>query len=205
MNPDGGYCHRLPHGVVLPIRVIAGTLKSRLMKTPRGGMVRPTSDRVRESLFSIVERDAEDCCVLDLFAGAGSLGIEAISRGASHVTFVENSPQVVPILKENIEDLDIRDRTTVMEADVLGVLKEFSTRRAKFGMVFMDPPYSESLAHRAMEALALSGVVAEDGIVVAEHRKTDLLEQTYGELTLTRVLKFGDTWISIYRREPCRR
>lgn len=185
------------------IRIIAGSLKSRLVNTPRGDIVRPTSNRVRESIFSVVEDHAENCCVLDLFAGAGSLGIEAISRGASHVTFVENSPQAVRVLRENIEHLDIQDRTTVMKVDVLGVLKEFSARRARFGMVFMDPPYSESLAHRAMAALALSGVVTEDGIVVAEHRKEDLLEQTYGELVLTRVLKFGDTWVSIYRREPC--
>lgn len=189
---------------MLPIRIIAGTLKSRLMKAPRGSAVRPTSDRVRESLFSVLGDSAEDCCVLDLFAGAGSLGIEAISRGASHVTFVENSPQAVPILRENIRNLDIHDKTTVTEADVFSVLKGFSRMPARFGMVFMDPPYSEGLAHKAMEALAVSGVVAEEGIVVVEYRKTDLLQQTYGDLTLTRVLEFGDTRVSIYRREPCR-
>jgi len=190
---------------MLPTRIVAGKLKSRLVKTPKGDTVRPTSNRVRESVFSIVEDHAEDCCVLDLFAGAGSLGIEAISRGASHVTFVENSPHVVRVLKENIEHLDIQNRATVMKVDVFGVLKEFSTKGARFGMVFMDPPYSENLAHRVMKSLASSGVVAEDGIVVTEHGKADSLEQTYGELALTRVLKFGDTWVSIYRREPCRK
>lgn len=177
-------------------------MKSRQIKTSRGEGLRPTSDRVRESLFSVVGESVEDCCVLDLFAGAGSLGIEAVSRGASHVTFVDNSRQVVRILKENIERLNIKDRTTVKKGDALKVLKSLSARRARFSVVFLDPPYSKGLAQKAMKALASGGLLADSGVVAVEHSRKDPLDQEYGDLVLSRVLQFGDTCVSIYGREP---
>jgi 16S rRNA (guanine(966)-N(2))-methyltransferase RsmD len=187
------------------MRVIAGDLKSRVIKTPKGEKVRPTSDRVRESVFSVVGECVVDSCALDLFAGAGSLGIEAISRGASHVTFVESSPDVAKVLEYNTSQLKIEDRATVREGDVFKVLKGLSTRRARFGIVFMDPPYSKDLAHKGMEALSSSAVVADGGLVVVQHGKRDPLDEDYGELVLVRVLEFGETRVSIYRRGACER
>ncbi len=187
------------------MRIIAGIFRSRTIKAPRGDEVRPTSDRVRESLFSILADEIEGSSVLDLFAGAGTLGIEAVSRGASLVTFVEVSSKVARVLKANLASLGVEDRAVVFERDVFEALKELSRRGARFGVVFMDPPYSEGIAGRAMEALAESGVVQEGGTVVAEHESGGPLLEKYGALDLSRRARFGETALSFYRREECQK
>jgi 16S rRNA (guanine966-N2)-methyltransferase len=185
------------------MRVIAGLFKSRTIRAPRGDEVRPTSDRVRESLFSILGGEIDGSSVLDLFAGAGTLGIEAISRGAEFVTFVEISSKVVGILKANLESLGIEDRTAVFAGDVFKTLEELSRRQARFGVVFIDPPYSRGIAQRAVGALARSGVVREGGTVVVEHESRGPLLEEYDGLKLSRRAKFGETAVSIYRRHEC--
>jgi 16S rRNA (guanine966-N2)-methyltransferase len=189
----------------MAMRVIAGLFKSRTIRAPRGDEVRPTSDRVRESLFSILAGEIDGSSVLDLFAGAGTLGIEAVSRGAKFVTFVEMSSKVVGILKANLESLGIEDRTAVFAGDVFEALEELSRRRSRFGVVFIDPPYYKGTAQRAVEALARSGLVGEGGTVVVEHESRRLPLEEYNGLKLSRRVKFGETAVSIYRRHECQK
>lgn len=185
------------------MRVISGLLRSRRIDSPKGRDVRPTSDRVRESLFSVIERDVQDACVLDLFAGSGALGIEAISRGASFVTFVELSPRVAGVLRENLRALEIEEKASVTVGDAMETVRDLSRRRARFGVVFMDPPYSRGLSAAASSAVAEGGILAEDGVMVVEHAKKDILEAPPGGFWLARFLEFGDTVVSIYRRNGC--
>lgn len=187
------------------MRVIGGTLRSRKIKSPKGEEARPTSDRVRETLFSVIQSDVEGSCVLDLFAGPGTLGIEAISRGASFVTFVEMSPDVAKVLEANIEGLGIEEKSLVRREDGLKVLRDMTADNSTFGLIFMDPPYSAGLAGEALRLIAEGGIVAEDGLVVVEHSKEDSLGDPGGGLLVVRVLDFGGTHVAIYRREGCAR
>jgi 16S rRNA (guanine(966)-N(2))-methyltransferase RsmD len=185
------------------MRVIGGKLRSRRIYSPKGEEARPTSDRVRESLFSVIQGDVEDSCALDLFSGPGTLGIEAISRGASFVTFVEKSRKMATVLQRNLESLGITDRGLVKEADVFQAVRDMSRNGANFGLVFMDPPYSTGLAREALHLVAKGGIVAENGLVVVEHAKAEPLESPVKGLTRVRVLDFSPTHVSIYRRGVC--
>jgi 16S rRNA (guanine(966)-N(2))-methyltransferase RsmD len=187
------------------MRVIGGTLKSRRIDSPKGEEARPTSDRVRESLFSVIQDEVEDSCALDLFSGPGTLGIEAISRGASFVTFVEKSRKVAEVLQANLESLGIADRGLVKVADVFKTVRDMSRNRANFGLVFMDPPYATGMAGEALRLVSEGGIVADDGLIVVEHAKAEPVEGLVEGLTLLRVLDFGQTKVSIYRRDVCAR
>jgi 16S rRNA (guanine(966)-N(2))-methyltransferase RsmD len=185
------------------MRVTGGTLKSRQIRSPKGRSARPTSDRVRESLFAVIEGDVVDSCVLDLFAGPGTLGIEAISRGASFVTFVERSREVASVLRTNLRSLCIEDRASVRIEDSLEAVRRFSAGRASFGLVLLDPPYSVGLAAEALQRIMEGGIVTEGGVVAVEHSKRDSIQDSSVGFALDRVLEFGDTQVSIYRRKEC--
>jgi 16S rRNA (guanine966-N2)-methyltransferase len=185
------------------MRVIGGMLRSKRIRSPKGRDARPTSERVRESLFSVIEDFVVDSCVLDLFAGPGTLGIEAISRGASFVTFVESSEEVANVLRSNLRDLNIEEKASVETVDALEAARRMSGERAKFGLVFIDPPYSTRLAVEALRIIAEGGILAEGGLAAVEHSKRDSIGDPPGELILEKVLRFGDTQVSILRRVRC--
>jgi len=187
------------------MRIIGGTLRSRQIRSPEGKQARPTSDRVRESLFSVIGREVEDQCVLDLFAGPGTLGIEAVSRGASFVTFVEASERVSAVLRTNLRDLSIEEKASVKTGDVFDAVRGMSLRKAKFGLVFLDPPYSKGYAVRALRLVMESGIVPEDGMIVVEHSIREVMADPAVGFSLRKVLRFGETQVSIYRRQPCER
>jgi len=186
------------------MRVIAGTYRSRVLKSLKGLVLRPTSDRLRETLFNVLGPNVAGARVLDLFAGTGAIGIEALSRGASEVVFVENHPPAAALIRRNLDALGIRSGATVLGVDALRGLEKFSSRskssEAGFGFVFLDPPYAAADEYaRVLDFLGHSKLIARDGIVVAEHRrKVDLLER-YGSLRRYRVLQQGDAALSFYR------
>lgn len=152
------------------MRVIAGELKGRRILSPRGRDVRPTYDRVRESLFGILEPDIPGSLVLDLFAGSGSLGIEALSRGATEVVFVERSTAVLRVLEENITALGLEDRSFVLKGDALRLARDRRIPRAPFDLVFVDPPYSSGDAGRSL--VLLPPLLAPGALVVVEQAAT---------------------------------
>lgn len=172
------------------MRIIAGTHRGRRIAAPRGGHVRPTSDRAREALFSILG-PVQGAAVLDLFAGSGALGLEALSRGAAEATFVDNRPWLA---ENNAEALGLTDRTTVVRADVLKFLDR--TPDGSFDLVLCDPPYG--LPERISSRLAplVRAVLAPGGRVIVECSPENPIEIG---LELTRERAYGDTMIRAYR------
>jgi len=192
------------------MRVIAGTFRSRPLLAPPGLATRPTADRLRETLFNVLTQGAVNriagAAFLDMYAGSGAVGIEALSRGASSVTFVEQEAQALAVLQKNLDNLGIRGADARIEKKSVarylrGAIEKAGT--GPFGVVFLDPPYE--LADEYATTLALLGgecaaLLAEGALVVAEHRKKDLLSESYGQLVKTRVLKQGDAGLSFYSR-----
>ena len=148
------------------MRVIAGEAKGRTLVVPRGGGTRSATDRIRETLFAIVEPELEGARVLDLFAGAGTLGIEALSRGASHATFVERGAEAVKALRRNLDSTKFGPRSEVVAANVIGYLD--SRPRGRFDIVFCDPPFADvAIAEATLSHDGLRSVVAPGGLLVA--------------------------------------
>jgi 16S rRNA (guanine966-N2)-methyltransferase len=148
------------------MRVIAGEAKGRILVVPRGGGTRPATDRIRETLFAIIEAELEGARVADLFAGAGSLGIEALSRGAAHATFVERGAEALKAIRRNLEATGLADRSEVVAANVFGYLD--SRPRGPFNVVFCDPPFADvAMAGATLDHEGLRAAVAPDGLVVA--------------------------------------
>ncbi len=190
------------------MRVIAGRLKSRGLVAPAGLATRPTTDRLRETLFNVLTQGAVDrvggAAFLDLYAGSGGVGIEAVSRGAAQVTFVEQGQAALAVLGKNLAGLGIRRGVTVEKRSVGSFLRRAVEAQAgvRYGVVFLDPPYeAEAEYSQTLELLGGAGVrlLAEGALVVAEHRKKDALQERYGVLVRVRELKQGDAGVSFYQ------
>ena len=178
------------------MRVIAGEAKGRRIASQKRLGARPTTQRVRSSLFSILESDGlEGKRVVDLYAGTGTLGIEALSRGAIWADFVEGSPKRCAILRRSLAALDFTDRSRVHCMKVERALTSLDGK--SYDIVFMDPPYTLGPVHHILEKVG--GLAKEGGVVAAGHSKRHALESSYGELELIRERQYGDTVCSIYQ------
>ena len=180
------------------MRVIAGQLKGSVIRTPEGRSVRPTYDRVRESVFSIVEPDLEGAAVLDLFSGSGSLGVESLSRGAARVTFVEIDAAVLGVVRENVKRLNVAGRCRLVRADALAALRR-GLPGAPFDVVFVDPPYASGLALQALELLATGAALSDDALVVVERASADAQPAEVGRLVRFRTSRYGSTAVDFLR------
>jgi 16S rRNA (guanine966-N2)-methyltransferase len=180
------------------VRVIAGALKGRRLVTPRGATTRPTADQVRTALMDTLGPWLPDARVLDLFAGAGGVGLEALSRGAAHVTFVERDPRALDALVENIRTLDLEPRTHVARGDVARQLARLAVAGRRFEIVFLDPPYATDDGERALAALGGGALLVSDGLVIAQHL-TKRRPQEYGLLRAFRDRRFGETTLTFFR------
>jgi 16S rRNA (guanine(966)-N(2))-methyltransferase RsmD len=186
------------------MRVIAGTYKSRILKSLKGLALRPTSDRLRETLFNVLAPNIVGSRFIDLFAGTGAIGIEALSRGAAEVVFIENHAPTVTLIRRNLESLGITTGATVLAVDALRGLAMLAARKNSgtpaFDHIFLDPPYAAAEDYsRVLEFLGSADLLAPGGIVVAEHRRNFDLLEGLGALTRFRVLKQGDAALSFYR------
>jgi 16S rRNA (guanine966-N2)-methyltransferase len=186
------------------MRVIAGTYRSRPLTAPRGMATRPTSDRLRETLFNVLAPQIEGAHFADLYAGTGAVGIEALSRGAAHVTFVENASSAVAILRANLNALKIRSGFQIEERSVPLALRNLARRDAHFTLVYLDPPWEEAAAYtQSLNLLAGSAasLLAPEAIVIAEHarRGSAALADSYAALHRYRLLEQGDAALSFYR------
>ena len=173
------------------MRIIAGELKGRQLDVPRGADLRPTYDRVRESLFATIESRLEGARVLDLFAGTGSLGIECISRGAAEAVFVERDARVARHLRATLATLGIEDRSRIVRTDAIRFVASGRHDDRGFDIVFADPPYDTDLARRAYDALDHWDGVASGGLVVIEHRVGDRLPERGKRMVLRAVKRYG--------------
>ena len=182
------------------MRVIAGTYRSRLLKSLKGQALRPTSDRLRETLFNVLGASVTGARFLDLYAGTGAVGIEALSRGAVEAVFVENHGASAKLIQENLSSLKIVSGVQVIGADVRGALAKLAAlRRPAFDFVFLDPPYADEHEYqKTMNILRTSALLVPDSIVIAEHRKSFEMDDTFGNLQRYRTLKQGDAALSFF-------
>ena len=190
------------------MRIIGGSLRSRRLEAPAGLATRPTSDRLRETLFNVLAPRIEGARFLDLFAGSGAVGLEAHSRGAARVEFVERSAPALAVLRKNLANVGIGSGIageSVYSCRERGANPATHAADAGFDLVFLDPPYDATDAYEATLGLlggGLAGLLAPEAMVIAEHRKKEKLEDRYGGLDRTRLLEQGDAALSFYAVAP---
>jgi 16S rRNA (guanine966-N2)-methyltransferase len=182
------------------MRVIAGKFRSRTLRSLKGQLLRPTSDRLRETLFNILGPAVGGSTFVDLFAGTGAVGIEAISRGARHAVFVEEHAPAAALIRRNLESLGIGAEAEILGMAVERGIERLETRRVHAQFIFLDPPYAADGEYEdALEALGESPLVAPEGRVIVEHLRKRELPERVGELELARVVEQGDAALSFYR------
>lgn len=174
------------------MRVIGGSYKRRLLKAPTWPGLRPTSDRLRETLFNVLGSRVDGARAIDGFAGTGAVGIEALSRGAAEVTFVERDSRAARLIQENLDDLGIRDRYAIIRAAFADAAARIS---GPFDVIVLDPPYADA-PEAALAAAA--PLVGADGVVVLEHARTSAVPETLPGLRRTRTIAAGDSGLSLY-------
>ena len=183
------------------MRIISGKYGGQQLVGFSAGHIRPTTDRVKESLFNILRNEIEDAKVLDLFSGTGSLGLEAISRGASECVFVEGSSKSISIIKKNLAKLKVTEPVRIVQKDVLKYLT--STEDGPFDLIFADPPFTESIAHDVMQAAARSRVFASQTVLAIESGRRERIDEVYPgdfqELIRYDQREFGDKFLSLFR------
>lgn len=180
------------------MRVIAGSARGRKLRSLRGLAMRPTQDRVREALFNIIGEAVIDSLFLDLYAGVGGVGIEALSRGAAKVVFVENHPPAVEVIRNNLTACGFNSGFRVVKSDSIRFIDGAARRAEKFQIIFMDPPYRTPLLQRTLEKLGAAPIIVAGGVVVAEHASAEQPAESYGDLLLQDVRRFGDTALSFF-------
>jgi 16S rRNA (guanine966-N2)-methyltransferase len=180
------------------LRVIGGSLKGKNLFSAKGLTLRPTSDRVKESIFDILQDQFQGRNVLDLFAGTGALGIEALSRGARRAVFVEGSKRSLGALRRNIEECRLNEHSEVLGREVQVAIKILEAREEVFGLVFLDPPYDRGEARRVLEALSKSPVLTPGTLVVAEHSLSEGID-SIPALQRIDLRKYGRTLVSFFR------
>lgn len=178
------------------MRIIAGQYKGRRLEAVTAHGIRPTSDRVREAVFNIIAGRISGARVLDIFAGTGALGLEALSRGASQTTFMDISPHACELIKKNIERCGIHEKASIICHDMSrGILPE-QIKVQPFSIVFMDPPYGTPLLENTLKKGALSQILAQDGMIIAEHSIKMALPHPITGLDIHDQRKYGKTLIS---------
>ncbi|WP_243124094.1 16S rRNA (guanine(966)-N(2))-methyltransferase RsmD [Pelotomaculum schinkii] len=180
--------------------MISGSARNRKLKVPGGLTVRPTADRVKEALFNILREHVPGCCFLDLFAGSGSIGIEALSRGASVAVFVEANHRHAAIIKENLKACGLEPSARLITAKVTEALHLLAREGQAFDLVFLDPPYLKSLEAVTLADIDRYHLLKPGGMVIVESSKRDCLPQSVDGLRLLRAEKYGDTILSFFRR-----
>lgn len=192
------------------MRVISGKAKGAKLECLKGEAVRPTLDRVKESLFSQIRPDIPGAWILDLFAGSGSIGVEALSEGAAKVVFVEINSKAQTLVYKNLETCRFWDSRegnkdalwTLLKSNALHAVNLLDERGSRFDLVYMDPPFTGDLYEETLLALAEASILKEDGVVVVEHFHKKGLADNYGKLALIKSRKIGHTCLSFYGFQP---
>jgi 16S rRNA (guanine(966)-N(2))-methyltransferase RsmD len=194
--------------MLVSVRIIAGSLGSRRLEAPPGLATRPSSDRLRETLFNVLAPRIAGAIFLDLYAGSGAVGLEALSRGAARVEFVERDAAALKVLRGNLERLGIAGGFRIHACAVGSLLRravEAGKRREQYDVVFLDPPWDAAEEYAATLGLLgglAAGLLGDEALVIAEHRRKVLLEGRYGCLERTRLLEQGDAALSFYAVSP---
>ena len=180
------------------MRVIAGTAKGVSLKTPDGLDTRPTIDRVKEALFSIIHFDIPGSDVLDLFAGTGQLGIEALSRGAASAVFIDRLDSACKLVKENLRRTKLESKAQVIRSEYTDYLRRCNR---KFGIIFLDPPYSDEFLENSLNLITEIDILQSGGIIVAERPLGKELPGDYPGYSRSKDYKYGKVLLTLYRKE----
>ncbi len=180
------------------MRIIAGRYKGRRLATPRGDVTRPTADQVRIALMDTLAPRLPGAWFLDLFAGAGGVGLEALSRGAAHVTFVERDARAVQALRENVATLGVAASARIVRGDVARELRALPDGDARFSLVFLDPPYDTDTA-ATLETLGTGALTTPDALIVVQHFTKRPPPAAAGRLAAFRTRRFGETTLTFFR------
>ncbi|NNG07898.1 MAG: 16S rRNA (guanine(966)-N(2))-methyltransferase RsmD [Desulfobacteraceae bacterium] len=185
------------------MRITGGQAKGRVLASLKGWNIRPTSDRVREAIFNLIGQDVTGLKILDLFAGTGSLGIEALSRGASRVLFIDNSLQSIKLIKKNLARSGYEPLGFVWKKDLTkGLPLRHPMLKEKFDLIFVDPPYEKEMIPPLLGELSDRDLLGSPAIAVAESFKTEMLPEVLGKLQMVKSRIYGETKISIYHFHP---
>jgi 16S rRNA (guanine(966)-N(2))-methyltransferase RsmD len=179
------------------MRIIAGKFGGRKLTSPKDYQIRPTSDRVKEAIFSMLADAVMDSRVLDLFAGTGALGLEAISRGASHCVFVDNNRDSLRLVQENIRCLGAENESRLISGDYQVVLNQL---KGPFDLIFMDPPYRHHEMEEILNRIQEKSLLALHGHIIIEHNQKDRLPERAGEFLTVKSKRYGSTHITIYQQ-----
>lgn len=179
------------------MRVITGTARGRKLRELPGMETRPTTDKVKESIFNIIQFDIEGRRVLDLFGGTGQLGIEALSRGAAHCTFVDLRREAAAVIRENLQVTRLADQARVVQGDSLSFL---ASCREKFDLILLDPPYASGLLEKAVKEAAAIDILTENGIMVCESAADQVLPALEAPYEKGREYRYGKIKITLYQR-----
>jgi 16S rRNA (guanine966-N2)-methyltransferase len=181
------------------MRIISGTYRGRTIRTVKGERLRPTSEQLRETLFDVLGPQVAGSRFLDAYAGSGAVGLEALSRGAREVVFIEHHRPAVELIRKNLAALGIESGFRLITSPALAALDRLEEEGAPFDFIFLDPPYDEVREyHHALRQLARSAFLTPNSLVVAEHSRRTLLEASYGRLGSTRVIRHGDAQLAFY-------
>ena len=180
------------------MRVITGKARGVALKTPQGMATRPTTDRVKEALFSIIQFDVQCATVLDLFGGTGQLGIEALSRDAKRAVFVDEREDACRLIRENLKRTHLEDFATVVRSDYAAFLK---TCRDKFDIIFLDPPYAEVFLENSLKLITEIDILQTGGIIVTERPAGKELSWHFSGFERSKDYKYGNTILTIYRKD----
>lgn len=185
------------------MRIIGGTAKGRRLASFRGMSIRPTTDKVREAIFNILQQPDSDGfrfkSVLDIFAGTGAMGIEALSRGAGKASFIDSSPKAVQVIKKNLELCAFADKAFIIAKDAISALEQSAKRGERFDLIFIDPPYIASQTGKMLNVIADKKLLAAEGIIVAESSKRMIWDGELKGIELFDRRRYGDTVVSFYK------
>ena len=179
------------------MRVITGSARGVRLQAPKGMDTRPTLDQVKEAIFSVIQFEVEGRRVLDLFAGSGQMGIEALSRGASGAVFVDMRADACAVVKANLEKTRLSERAQIVRSDYQSYLRRC---RDKFDLIFLDPPYAEIFLENAMKSISEIDILSESGIIICERPAEKKLAAQFGTLSVSREYRYGRAAVSIYRK-----
>lgn len=183
------------------MRIISGKAKGRKILSPATNETRPTLDRIKEAIFNIIQIYVPDAVTIDVFAGTGSLGLEAASRGAREVYLIDKSPVTFPLLKQNIENLHFEDNCYALNTDAYSALRNFASKGKVFDLIFIDPPYLKNLIPEAIRIVDENNMLHKDGIIVTKIDSSEEIFEGTKNIKMYDKRKYGNTTVCLYRIE----
>ena len=184
------------------MRIIGGEYRGRSLKMPKGVRIRPTQDRVREAVFNIIRTAVPEARILDLYAGSGAFGIEALSRGAYSAIFVDNNINCIRVIKFNLLVLgDSARLSQLVKLDAVRAISRFKKEGKTFDIIFLDPPYHKDLARNCLIKIDACDILSQRGFVICEHHLKDVMPEETASFACFKQRKYGDTMLSFYRRQ----